>query len=63
MKLIDLLSVCNEAMTVDVYTEHGTIAMYNGRDDIPPEYNDYTVLNITATNDLELGVLVKEEQI
>lgn len=59
MKLIELLEVCNEAMTVSVYTEHQYLGLYNGRDSIPPECNNCIVLNITATNDLELGVLVK----
>jgi len=60
MYLVDFLSICNEAMTVKVYTETKEIGEYNGRDSIPPEYNYHRVLNITATDKLKLGVWITE---
>lgn len=59
MKLIDLLSVCGDAITVNVYdTDYENAGVYNGKDSIPEEYNEQEVLYITSSKASELDVLI-----
>lgn len=59
MKLIDLLSVCGDAITVNVYdTDYENVGVYNGKDSIPEEYNEQEVLYITSSKASELDVLI-----
>ena len=61
MKLGELLEFLNEGNDVTVYTEHKTIAVYDGRNSIPVECNDLEVIEVTAWEG-RFGVFVKGDE-
>ena len=50
MLLCDLLQVVNENLTVYVWLDGERVAVYDGRDAIPTDYNNYNVVDIGVVN-------------
>lgn len=60
MKLIDLLSVCDENFYVVVKdTAENLLAIYDGRDSIPEEYNKLNVLLIRPYTEKVITIIVE----
>ena len=62
MTLEELMWVTNDSAYVEIYIDTELVATYDGKDSIPEEYNDYTVLDIYA-NGNKLCVEISEEGI
>lgn len=60
MKLIDLLSVCDENFNVVVKdTAENLLAIYDGRDSIPEEYNKLNVVLIRPYTEKTITIIVE----
>lgn len=46
MKLINLLEVISENITISIYKDNYMVCNYNGKDSIDEDWNDYEVLKI-----------------
>lgn len=46
MKLINLLEVISENITISIYKDGYMVCNYNGKDSIDEDWNDYEVLKI-----------------
>lgn len=51
MKLIDLLSVISDNVSVVIWKEEAPVAIYDGRDSISEEYNEAEVKEVWASGD------------
>lgn len=60
MKLIDVLDVCDENFNVIVEdTEGNLLALYDGKDSIPEEYNELNVLLIRPYSEETITIIVE----
>lgn len=60
MKLIDVLDVCDENFNVIVKdTEENLLALYDGRDSIPEEYNELNVIQIRPYTRKAITIMVE----
>ena len=59
MKLIDVLDVCDENFNVIVEdTEGNLLALYDGKDSIPEEYNELNVILIRPFSEWTITIIV-----
>ena len=59
MKLIDVLDVCDENFNVIVEdTEGNLLALYDGKDSIPEEYNELNVIQIRPFSEWTITIIV-----
>lgn len=50
MKLIDLLSVIAEDVTVAIWKDNEVVSVYDGKDSIDEHYNNETIKQVWAGN-------------
>lgn len=60
MTLEELMWVINDSAQVAIYIDTELVAQYDGKDSIPEEYNDYTVLDVYA-NEKVLCIEIERE--
>ena len=60
MTLEELMWVTNDSAYVEIYIDTELIATYDGKDSIPEEYNDYTVLDVYASEN-KLCIEIQED--
>ena len=62
MKLIDLISVCNDCINVDVVSNETAeiLSTYDGKNSIDEKYNDCIVVSVSVSINGNLMIYINE---
>ena len=60
MTLEELMWVTNDSAYVEIYIDTELVACYDGKDSIPEKFNDYTVLDVYASEN-KLCIEIQED--